>query len=222
PKPDELVRKWRSSVRSQERELDRQLRGISTEEAKVKRTIQQLAKKNDLASCRTLAKELVRSQRQKTCIITSKAQLNSILLELTRQVALLKVAGSLQKSTQVMKSVNQLMRIPQLQHTMMEMSKEMVRAGVIEEMTEDMFESLEDEELEDEAEAEVENVLAQITDGVLGKAKSVKVDDKPAVVSQRQEVLQQKPLHAGAAEESEAESDLDLEDMRARLSALRS
>ncbi|KAJ1804999.1 Vacuolar protein-sorting-associated protein 24 [Coemansia sp. RSA 2598] len=223
PKPDELVRKWRSSVRSQERELDRQLRGISTEEAKVKRTIQQLAKKGDLGSCRSLAKELVRSQRQKTRIVTSKAQLNSILLELTRQVAMLKVAGSLQKSTQVMKSVNQLMRIPQLQHTMMEMSKEMVRAGVIEEMTEDMFESLEDDDLEEEAEAEVENVLAQITDGVLGKAKSVGTETKPAAVSQRQQQQQQQqPVHADAAGESEAESDLDLEDMRARLSALRS
>ncbi|KAJ1880394.1 Vacuolar protein-sorting-associated protein 24 [Coemansia sp. RSA 486] len=223
PKPDELVRKWRSSVRSQERQLDRQLRGIATEEAKVKRTIQQLAKKGDLSSCRSLAKELVRSQRQKTRIATSKAQLNSILMELTRQVALLKVAGSLQKSTQVMKSVNQLMRIPQLQHTMMEMSKEMVRAGVIEEMTEDMFESMEDDELEEEAEAEVENVLAQVTDGVLGKAKSVEIGTKPVgVVSQKQQQEQQRPLHADAGEESEAESDLDLEDMRARLSALRS
>ncbi|KAJ1851611.1 hypothetical protein LPJ73_003001, partial [Coemansia sp. RSA 2703] len=191
PKPDELVRKWRSSVRTQERELDRQLRNITTEEAKVKRTIQQLAKKGDISSCRSLAKELVRSQKQKDRIITSKAQLNSILMELTRQVALIKVAGSLQKSTQVMKTVNQLMRIPQLQHTMMEMSKEMIRAGVIEEITEEMFEDLEDDELEEEAEAEVENVLAQITDGVLGKAKSVATPSRPVGVSQKQQPLQQ-------------------------------
>ncbi|KAJ2780410.1 Vacuolar protein-sorting-associated protein 24 [Coemansia interrupta] len=223
PKPDELVRKWRSSVRTQERELDRQLRNITTEEAKVKRTIQQLAKKGDISSCRSLAKELVRSQKQKDRIITSKAQLNSILMELTRQVALIKVAGSLQKSTQVMKTVNQLMRIPQLQHTMMEMSKEMIRAGVIEEMTEEMFDDLEDDELEEEAEAEVENVLAQITDGVLGKAKNVAAPARPVGVSQKQQPQQQQQqLSENAADVSETESELDLDDMRARLSALRS
>ncbi|KAJ2388092.1 Charged multivesicular body protein 3 [Coemansia sp. RSA 2603] len=142
-------------------------------------------------------------------------------MELTRQVALIKVAGSLQKSTQVMKTVNQLMRIPQLQHTMMEMSKEMIRAGVIEEITEEMFEDLEDDELEEEAEAEVENVLAQITDGVLGKAKSVATPSRPVGVSQKQQPLQQQ-LSENAAEVSETESELDLDDMRARLSALRS
>ncbi|KAJ2007433.1 Vacuolar protein-sorting-associated protein 24 [Coemansia thaxteri] len=209
PTPDEMVRKWRSGIRGQERELDRQLRGIQTEEAKVKRSIKLLAKKNDAASCKSLAKELVRSRKQKDRIFTSKAQLNSIVLELQRQVALLKVAGSLQKSTQVMRSVNQLMRVPQLQATLMEMSKEMMKAGIIEEMTEEMFDSLEDEDLEDEAEEEVQKVLAEVTEGTLGNVVPMSAPKEAA-------------QHEEPTRESESEAELDLDDMRARLSALRS
>ncbi|KAI8325087.1 hypothetical protein GQ54DRAFT_255330 [Martensiomyces pterosporus] len=208
PTPDEMVRKWRSGIRAQERGLDRQMRGIQMEEMKVKRSIKQLAKKGDISSCRNLARELVRSRKQKDRIITSKAQLNSIVMELQRQVAVMKVAGSLQKSTQVMKSVNQLMKVPQLQSTLMEMSKEMMKAGIIEEMTEDALDAIDDADVEEEAEEEVENILAEVTEGVLGKAKPV--SSTPVLVSEQQQ------------EEEEDEKETDLEDMRARLSALRS
>ncbi|KAJ1890129.1 Vacuolar protein-sorting-associated protein 24 [Kickxella alabastrina] len=212
PKPEELVRKWRASVRSQERELDRQIRGIATEEAKVKRTIQQLAKKNgDLTTCRTLAKELVRSARQTTRLYKSKAQLNSILLELTRQVGLLKVAGTLQKSTQVMRSVNQLVRLPQLQEGMREMEREMVKAGIIGEMTEEAFEMMEESDLEEEADLEVEAVLAQVTDGMMGSLDAVKLNVGGAKKRDEEEVV-----------ESDYELENDPDAMLARLSALRS
>ncbi|KAI7827348.1 Snf7-domain-containing protein [Kickxella alabastrina] len=206
PKPEELVRKWRASVRSQERELDRQIRGIATEEAKVKRTIQQLAKKNgDLATCRTLAKELVRSARQTTRLYKSKAQLNSILLELTRQ------AGLLKKSTQVMRSVNQLVRLPQLQEGMREMEREMVKAGIIGEMTEEAFEMMEESDLEEEADLEVEAVLAQVTDGMMGSLDAVKLNVGGAKKRDEEEVV-----------ESDYELENDPDAMLARLSALRS
>ncbi|KAJ1956956.1 Vacuolar protein-sorting-associated protein 24 [Dipsacomyces acuminosporus] len=209
PTPEEMVRKWRSGIRTQERGLDRQLRGIQLEETKVKRSIKQLAKKGDVASCRSLARELVRSRKQKDRIVTSKAQLNSIVMELQRQVAVIKVAGSLQKSTQVMKSVNQLMKVPQLQSTLMEMSKEMMKAGIIEEMTEDVLDSIDDADIEEEADEEVESILAEVTEGVLGKAKPVNASVPLA-------------NDLAAEEEYEEEQEADLEDMRARLSALRS
>lgn len=80
------VRKWRQEINAQQRALDRQKRGIETEEAKVKRTIKQIAKKGDIKTCKMLAKELVRSRRQKDRIVTSKAQLNSISMQLQHQL----------------------------------------------------------------------------------------------------------------------------------------
>jgi charged multivesicular body protein 3 len=46
----------------------------------------------------------------------------------------MKIAGAMKSSTDVMKSMSSLMSIPELQKTMMEMSKEMMKAGIIDEM----------------------------------------------------------------------------------------
>lgn len=74
-------------------------------------------------------------------------------------VAILKTTGSLQKSTQVMQAVQSLIKIPEVSKTMRELSKEMMKAGIMEEMINDTFESLEDqEELEEAADEEIDNV----------------------------------------------------------------
>ncbi|ORZ18287.1 Snf7 family, partial [Lobosporangium transversale] len=197
------VRKWRRDINAQQRALDRQKRGIEVEENKAKLMIKQMAKKGDIRTCKILAKELVRSRRQKDRIVTSKAQLNSISMQLQHQLATLKIAGTLQKSSEVMGLVNSLVKLPEISITMREMTKEMMKAGIIDEMLEETMESLDDEEVEEEAEEEVNKVLFQITDGLLGEA----------------------PLAAGklptvGLEEEEEEPALD--DMQRRLEALKS
>ncbi|RKP09841.1 Snf7 family, partial [Thamnocephalis sphaerospora] len=162
-KPEEQVREWRQSIRAQERQLERQLRGIEAEEVKVKRSIKQAAKRGDMQSSRQLARELVRSRQQKTRIHTSKAQLNSINMQLQHQLAMVKMSGTLKQSTDVMKAVNRLVRIPELSAQMQQMSMEMLKAGVIGEMMDDTLDMMEDESLEEDAEEEVEKVLLEIT-----------------------------------------------------------
>lgn len=81
-------------------------------------------------------------------------------------LATLRVAGSLQKSTDVMKSMQNLCKIPEISRTMQELSKEMMKAGIIEEMMEDVFESaLGDDDLEKEADEEVDKLLFELTAG---------------------------------------------------------
>jgi division protein CdvB (Snf7/Vps24/ESCRT-III family) len=121
------VKKWRQSIRTQDRELDKSLRSIASEEVKTQRLIKQSAKRNDAASCKLLALELVRARKQKDRIHTSKAQLNSLVLVMTQQLATLKVAGAFEKSGEVMGLVNKLVRLPEVSATMMELSKEMVK-----------------------------------------------------------------------------------------------
>ncbi|KAI9024028.1 Snf7-domain-containing protein [Hyaloraphidium curvatum] len=173
PTPDELVRKWRSNIRAQDRELDRQLRGIAAEEEKIKRTMKQAAKRGDVASCRTLAREVARSRKAKTRLHTSKAQLNSVLLQLQHQAAQVKIAGTLKRSTEIMHSMNQLVKLPAIAKVMQEMSQEMMRSGIIEEMMEDVMVGQNEEDIEEEADEEVEKVLWELTDGVLGQANKV-------------------------------------------------
>lgn len=61
--PEEQVKKWRSQVRVQERELDKTVRGIEQEQAKAKKLVKQAAKRGDMKSCRILAREIVKSGR---------------------------------------------------------------------------------------------------------------------------------------------------------------
>lgn len=101
--------------------------------------------KGDVKSARMLAKEVVRSSRQKDNLSVSKARLGSISTQLAQQLggsvmhsqkppidtisllAMAKVTGSLQKSTEIMKLSNSLIKLPQVSQTMREMSMEMTK-----------------------------------------------------------------------------------------------
>jgi len=48
-------------------------------------------------------------------------------LHATQRAAMLKVTGSLQKSTEIMKLSNSLIKLPQISHAMREMSMEMTK-----------------------------------------------------------------------------------------------
>ncbi|KFR04528.1 Charged multivesicular body protein 3, partial [Nipponia nippon] len=167
------VNEWSLKIRKEMRVIDRQIRDIQREEEKVKRSIKDAAKKGQKDVCVILAKELIRSRKAVSKLYASKAHMNSVLMGMKNQLAVLRVAGSLQKSTEVMKAMQNLVKIPEIQATMRELSKEMMKAGIIEEMLEDTFESLEDqEEMEEEAEMEIDKILFEITAGALGKAPS--------------------------------------------------
>ncbi|KFM60205.1 Charged multivesicular body protein 3, partial [Stegodyphus mimosarum] len=209
--PKDQVREWTSALRKEGYHLDRQIRGIQREEEKVKRSLKEAAKRGDTEVCKVLAKEIVRARKAINRIYTSKAQINSVQMSMNHQLATLRVAGSLEKSTDVMKSMQNLLKVPEISKTMQELSKEMMKAGIIEEMMEDTFEGLDDqEELEEEAQAEVDKVLWELTAGQLGTA--------PAAVS---ESLPETELERATAAASSSQ-DADLSDMQERLELLRS
>lgn len=76
----------------------------------------------------------------------------------------------------------------------------------MDEMIEDTMEMMDDEELEEEAEEEVNNVLYQITDGMLGEAGTVGP------------VLERKPALEAEAEDEEEGPELDM--MQKRLEVI--
>jgi len=114
-----------------------------------------------------------------------------------------KIEGSIRASTSVMKDVNSLVRLPELTGTMRELSTELVKAGIIEEMVQDSLpeEGLEEGE-DEEAEREVDKILGEILD------KQFKDTGKVP--------------EAQAEEPEEEPQEVILEDMRERLEALKS
>jgi charged multivesicular body protein 3 len=105
--------------------------------------LQQLAKKRpqDVGSARLLAKELVRARKQRQRMYQSKATLGSIQMQLQEQigfppgekrgltVATYKISGILKQSTGVMKDVNSLVRIPELNRDMRMFSMELTKVS---------------------------------------------------------------------------------------------
>jgi len=158
--PEEYVKKWKRELKHEERNLERTIRSIEMEEAKVKKSIKDLAKKGELGSVKQLAQELLKSRKTKERLYQSKAQINSVSMQLTSSLSMMKLAGVMQKSTQVMGMMNSLIRLPELNKVMMTMSREMEKAGLIEEILQEPFE---DEELDEEADHEVDRIVEEIT-----------------------------------------------------------
>jgi charged multivesicular body protein 3 len=149
----------------------------------------------------------VRKQRDR--LQTSKAQLQSVQMQVNEAFSVRKIEGSIRASTGIMKDVNSLVRLPELMGTMRELSQELVKAGIIEEMVGD---SLPDNELlegeDEEAESEVDKVLSEILKDRLPPSEAQKVDDLnvPSV----------------PVEEEEEDQEEILAQMRGRLEALKS
>lgn len=128
-------------------------------------------------------------------------------MQVNEAFSIRKIEGSIKASTGIMKDVNTLVRLPELTGTMRELSQELMKAGIIEEMVGDSLPDDESMEGEDEeAETEVDKVLSEVLEGKLGKAK---VDQTPVV---------EEPVTEEYTEEQEA----TLEQMRGRLEALKS
>ena len=209
------MRKCNGIIRKNVRQLDRDIGNLKILDQKTKKYILDASRrgqknpsqaKQATAEARTFAKELIRVRRQAARLNTSKAQLKSVQMQVNEAFSVRKIEGSLKASTGIMKDVNMLVRLPELTGTMRELSQELMKAGIIEEMVGDTLPNDELLEGEDEeAETEVDKVLGEVLHGRLGKVGTVQEDIQP-------------PLEQEEDEDQEA----TLEQMRGRLEALKS
>lgn len=88
------------------------------------------------------------------------------------------VIGQMQKSTTVMQGMQRLISLPQLRSVCTNLSKEMVRAGIMEETINDAMSVIDGEDIETEADEEVDKVLYEVTEGVLGQIGEIKNKNK--------------------------------------------
>ncbi|KAK6541383.1 Vacuolar protein-sorting-associated protein 24 [Orbilia ellipsospora] len=209
PDPAEQLRKCNSLIRQNSRQLDRQINDLERLENKTKATIKSAssraanrpsASKNTQLEVRLLARELLRIRKQHTRLTTSKAQLESVGMQVREAFAVRKIQGSVKASTEVMRNVNSLIKLPQLTGTMEHLRKELLTAQIIEEMSEDMV-PVEDEFEDEEAEEEVDKVISEIVGSKMANAE-VPVD------------MPEVPVAEAPVEEA------NLEDIRSRLFAL--
>jgi len=169
--------------------IDREIRGIEMEERKVKMAIKQAAKKGEISSAKVLAKELVVSKKTKERLHKSKAHLHSVQMTLQSNLATIRVAGCMKKSVEVARRMNALIKVPQLHQTMMLMQREMEKTGLIEEMIDDVMDA-DDEEVEADANEEVEKVILELTSSLFDNVKTVSQPLPQQQVSKEDEELE--------------------------------
>lgn len=129
-------------------------------------------------------------------------------MQVNEAFAMRKIESSMKASTGIMKNVNTLVRMPELTGTMRELSMELTKAGIIEEMVSDTIDQdgvLED--ADEETEAEVDKVLGEVLKDRMQPAAEVPTESLP-----------QQPVE----EEEEVDSEEMLAQMRGRLEALKS
>lgn len=203
-------------MRQNVRKLDRDIQQLKATEQKTKTLIQQSSKraqrnpsmaKQANQDVRIFARELIRVRKQNSRLMTSKAQLQSVQMQVNEAFSVRKIEGSIKASTGIMKDVNSLVRLPELTGTMRELSSELMRAGIIEEMVDDTL--MDNEMLEGEAEEadeEVDKVLSEV------------LKDRLPVSKAKEEL----PTAPQAEEEEEEDQAELLAQMRGRLEALKS
>ena len=168
---------------------------------------------------RDFARELIRVRRTSARLVTSKAQLSSVQMQVNEAFAVRKIEGSIRASVGVMRDVNSLIRLPELAGTMQELSVELMKAGIIEEMVEDALPEDPDALFEDEeAEEEVDKVLGEI---LRDRKEATKLPAAPVPEPDRP-VPQKQPQRLEEEEEEEEDADALMDQMRDRLEALRS
>jgi len=218
-------------LRAEMRKLDREIANLKNVEIKTKNMIlaadrrarraasgpnaNSRAKQQAEREVRDFARELVRTRKTTQRMITSRAQLASVQMQVNEAFALRKIQGSIRASVGIMKDVNALIRLPELAVTMRDLSVELMKAGIIEEMAEEMLPTADVElEMEDEeAEGEVDKVLGEIL-----KDRMEKTGPLPSVPTGTTESV---PAQQ-ALEEEDADTQAMLDQMRNRLEALRS
>jgi len=211
------LREWQRKLRQECRNIERQIRDIEREEKGVQKAIREAAKRGDMGSAKSLAREIVSARKTVNRLYENKAQLNSISMHLGESVAIARTVGHLQKSAEVMKIVNNLMKAPQVAVTMQEFSKEMIKAGVIEEfVNEALDDALDSEDVEEETEEEVEKVLTELATETAVQLPAAGRKAKTKVPTQGTSVQGEEPIAEGVDDEEE------LEAIRARLDKVRS
>lgn len=209
PDPKEQHRKCKALTRKNVRALEKSIREITALQKKTETLIKQSAKKSDIKSVRVYARELYNVKKQQSRLYNSKAQLDSVAMQIEESFGMLKLQQNMAKSSSIMREVNNLVRLPELTGTMRELEQELVKSGVINEMvgdTLDMMDEIEDPMEEEEIDEEINKIVSEYT-----TEKFDKVNTLP-----RSKISEPEP----EPEQETEEDDHVLNEMRERLKAL--
>jgi charged multivesicular body protein 3 len=220
PKPDpvDLAKEWKRKLQKEARVIDREITNIKRQEEQAMKECKALAKANRLPAAKILAKEIVHTRKLIERMYTTKAQLNSVSNTLQTSVSMIKMKGCIEKSTEIMGAMNKLVNVKEISETMRDMSREMERAGLVDEIIGDAMDSMDDEGVDAEADLEIDKVISEITAGVLFSAGSAPV--KALLSETPAQAVAAPSAQEGSAEATAVDEGPSADDLLRRLQAL--
>ena len=194
-------------LRKNKREIERSMNQLQLLKRKTESLVKRAAKSGDLKTAKLYARELINITRQHQKLHMSKTRLESITMAVNEQWQMRKLTNSLQTSTVIMKEVNLAIKLGVITGNMQELSKQLMKAGIINEMVDNMVVLDVDEELEDESQEEVNKIIENLTED-----KFAKIETEVPLV----QIVEPEP----PAPVSEVEDESLLLEMQQRLDAL--
>lgn len=201
------MRKINQLLRKNKREIERSMNQLQLLKRKTESLVKRAAKSGDLKTAKLYARELINITRQHQKLHMSKTRLESITMAVNEQWQMRKLTNSLQTSTVIMKEVNLAIKLGVITGNMQELSKQLMKAGIINEMVDNMVVLDVDEELEDESQEEVNKIIENLTED-----KFAKIETEVPLV----QIVEPEP----PAPVSEVEDESLLLEMQQRLDAL--
>ncbi|CAE8618936.1 unnamed protein product, partial [Polarella glacialis] len=165
------AKEWQWQLKTEVKTLDREIKKIQVDEAKLQREIHDQAEKGNVDAVQMLARSVVRSRKAVQRLEKTKASMHAVNLQLTTSIATMSTTSSIRLSADIMRKMNGIARIPEVSGTMEAMRREMARCAEAEDAIED---ALRDESEEVEASSEVQKLLEEMAldqMGPLARAK---------------------------------------------------
>lgn len=161
PSTREVMRKQNREIRQNQRQLDRGVRDMDRDEAKIKADIKKQAKSGNIAGARILAKQVVQTQHAKNRHHQASAHLSGVQNNMRVAATQQTLATSMAASTKAMAQMNKQMDPMKVQKQMMAFSQENAKFEMSEEMMNDAMDDCFDTD-ETAVDNEVNNVLTEI------------------------------------------------------------
>jgi len=173
---DEELKLHKRSLQRAIRELDREKMRLGNQEKKTIVEMKKLAKQNQVSSVKILAKDLLRCRKFQSRFLEMKAQLTGVQLQLQTMKSSQAMADAMKGTTKIMIRMNQQTDVKEVTKIMQEFMTENERQKLTQEaLSEAVDETMEDDEVEEEA--VVAQVLDEIGIQLNGELKDVKTND---------------------------------------------
>ena len=209
----------KKEVRSNQRQIDRDIRDLDRQEKLLLQEIKSRAKSPGVnpttdKGLKSQAKQLVQIRKQKEKLYETKAQLNSVGMQATAMATQASAVSAISGVTDALGNANKVMDAKKMNKVLLDFQRENEKANMKEEMMNDaLAEAFDESDVEEEADLVTNQVLAEL--GVELDTQMVGLD-APSKAPPKKEGEETDKI---STEEEEALMDA-LPDLKARLDAL--